>query len=363
MGIKAGELPAYLVTGEEIAEHDLERDIIHPVLEGEDVRRWREPEPKHQIIYANPDLDIDDYPNVREYLERYRDVLEDRTQVDSWWELREPRPGAVTDEQKLITPSIAYYNNFTLLSSDEAYPVNTIYYAVPDDADAHFLLGVANSIVMQFYMRMEGTPYRGDYLMYYGTDWGSLPIARDGAIEERIAETVEEIIEFIEGIEAMDRILDDPARIYEERDVETLALSEHPAIESFELGDTDVGTPTVDGGTITFGDLSAQIDFFDGQEAYRELVMEMLSMKSFESAREVQDLRLPANDGEVDDTLAALGGVSDELAAAAAEMQSLQDDLDELVFDLYGFDPEVRELIAERTETPANPLDTRVVKL
>jgi type I restriction-modification system DNA methylase subunit len=363
LGIKAGELPAYLVTDEEITEYDLERDLLHPVLEGGDVRRWREPESQHEIIYAHPDLDIDNYPNTREYLEQYRDVLENRTQVDSWWELREPRPGAVTDESKLITPSIAYYNNFTLLSSDEAYPVNTIYYAVPDDADEHFLLGVANSIVMQFYMRMEGTPYRGDYLMYYGNDWGSLPIARDSAIEERIAETVEDIIEFIEGIEAADRILDDPARIYDQRDVETLPLSDHPAIESFELGDTEVGTPRVDGGTITFGDLSARIDFFDGRETCRELVMEMLSMKSFESARDVQDLRLPANDGKVDKVLAALDGVSDDLTAAAAEMQSLQDELDELVCDLYGFDDEVCDLLAERTETPANPLDTRVVKL
>lgn len=35
-GLSPGELPAYLVTDEEISEYDLERDIIHPVLEGED---------------------------------------------------------------------------------------------------------------------------------------------------------------------------------------------------------------------------------------------------------------------------------------------------------------------------------------
>lgn len=363
-GFSPGKLPVFLVTEEEIESNNLEEEIIHPVLEGEDVRRWRKPEPRQKIIYASPRYDIDQYPNIKEYLERYKEELEQRTEIDTWWGLRRHRPGAVTNEQKLITPSIAYYNNFTFLPSDEAYPVNTIYYAVPENEnDYHFLLGLANSIVMQFYMRMEGTPYRGNYLMYYGNDWGSLPIARDSAIEERIAQTVEEIIAFIESIEVTDRILDDPALIYEHRGVETLPLSEHPAIESFDLGDTEVETPVADGGTITFGDLSAKIEFFEGKRAYRELVMELLTMKTFESACDVQDLPLPTDDGRVDDILAELRDVSEDVEAAASEMQSLQDELDELVCDLYGFNDEVRDLLDERTDTPVNPLDTRVVKL
>ncbi|SNR68194.1 Eco57I restriction-modification methylase domain-containing protein [Halorubrum vacuolatum] len=153
-GFNPGYLPAYFVTDDEIEEHDLETEIIHPALDGEDIRRWRNPTSTEKIIYTPGSLDIDKYPNVKEYLRQYKDRLEERTTIDKWWELRRPRPGAVTDEKKIITPDIAYYNNYTLLDG-EGYPLNTIYYTVPnDEGDYHFLLGLANSIVMQFYMRM-----------------------------------------------------------------------------------------------------------------------------------------------------------------------------------------------------------------
>lgn len=56
-----------------------------------------------------------------------------------------------------------------------------------------------------------------------------------------------------------------------------------------------------------------------------------------------------------------LQAVHTEIATASEDMRELQEELDELVLDLYDFDKEERELIKERTPTPRNPLDTRVV--
>lgn len=361
-GIKAGELPVYLVTDEEVDKHNLETDIIHPVLEGGDLRRWREPQPKQNIIYAHPDYDIDDYPKIKEYLEQYKSDLRDRTGVDTWWELREPRPGAISDEKKIISPSIAYYNNFTFLDG-EGYPVNTTYYGVPnDESDYHFLLGVANSILMQFYMRMEGTPYRGSYLMYYGTDWGSLPLTRDSEIETDISQKTREIMEFIESLESADKVLADPAHIYDDFDVDTLPLKEHPAVESFELGDVEVDDPVVQDNTITFQNLTAEIAFFEGNDEYQELLLELIEMKTFGLAEELRDIHLPAGDSELSTIIDSLKTIRDDIYTTSEEMQQLQVELDELVLDLYEFDDEERKLIKERTPTPSNPLDTRVVK-
>lgn len=363
-GISAGELDAYLVTEEEIEKNSLESEIIEPVIEGEDITRWRVPESRQKMIYADPDLDIDDYPNIRDYLkENYEEELRDRTQVDTWWELREPRPNATTDADRIYTPSIAYYNNFTVKSTD-AYPLNTVYYAVPDDVDLYFLLGLANSVLMQFYMRMEGTTYRGAYLMYYGNDWGGLPLARDPELEEQISEKSQEIIELIEDLEQADRILVNPSNVYDEFDTSTLPVTEHPAVESYSLGDLQVEDVSVDSDNlrVSFQDLSEEIVFFEGQEEFFDLFVELIRLKNFELAEELKAFELPEDESVVSDVVERLEEVRGEIESASEDMKELQSELDDLVLDLYEFSDDEKELIFEWTDLPDNPLDTRVVR-
>ena len=360
-GFNPGYLPAYVVTDDEIEDHDLEEEIVYPVLDGEDVRRWRKPSSNTKMIYAGTDLNIDSYPNIKEYLSQYRERLEERTEIDSWWGLRRPRPGAVTDEKKIVTPDIVYYNNYSFLDG-EGYPLNTIYYTIPEDEDDYqFLLGLSNSVVMQFYMRMEAPKYRGSYLRYYGNVWGSLPLARDSAKERDISNKVDEIIEFIEGLEDADEILQNPAYIYDEFSVESLPLSEHPSIESFNLGSVPIDAPVVDDTRITSKNLTAEVDFYADEDSFRDLLFEILKMKNLELADEIKKIRLPADESVVPEMLDRLRTVRDEIERASEEMQELQDELDELVMDLYGFEDEEKELIRERTDTPSNPLDTRMV--
>lgn len=360
-GFSSGNLSAYLVTQEEIERNELEEEIIYPVLEGEDIRRWRKPISHQKIIYADPNYDIDKYLNIKRYLEKYKDDLEDRTEIKNWWGLRRHRPGAVTDEKKIITPKIAYYTNFTLLNGEE-YPVDTIYYAVPkDETDYHFLLSLANSIVMQFYMRMEGTTYRGSYLMYYGNDWGSLPITQDNELEEKISAKTREINEFIEDLEIADEVLSNPSRIYDNFDVDIVPLTEHPAIQSFNLESEELESPVMENNKITFQNLTTEIKFFEDQDEFQELFYRIIEMRDFKMADSLKEIPLPTNDSLLPEIQDALDDIRNELETAGEEMQKLQDDLDELVLDLYSFDDEEKQLIRERTDTPSNPLDTRMV--
>lgn len=361
-GIKPGKLEAYLVSDEEVEEYDLEKQYVHPVLRGKNINRWRKPKPPQNLIYITSDDDPDNFENIIDYLQQYRSLLEERTQVDTWWELREPRPGATTDEPKIVTPKIAYYNNFTFLNG-EGYPLTTIYYAVPENEDdLDFLLGLTNSIVMQFYMNQESPKYQNSYLHYYGNIWGKLPVARDSALEDEIASKTQEILEFIGEQKRAGEILSNPATVYDDFDVDTLPLREHPAVESFSLGDEDFTSPVVDGTTAKFESLSAQIEFFEGKEDYLNLFNELVAMKSFGVVEELGDVPLPDTDGELADILAKLRDVREEIESASEQMRELQEELDDLVLDLYDFDDETRELVHKRTESPTNPLDTRVVQ-
>jgi len=361
LGIKTGEDDAFVVSQNDIDQYDLEEEIIHPTLVGEDVKRWRQPEAQDYLIYADPNYDIDDYPNIKRYLdENYRDDLDDRTHVDQWWELREPRRNAADGEPKILTPDIAYYNNFTY-DETGAFPLNTCYYATPR-ADAHYLLGVANSTVMQFYMRKEAPTYRGSFLRYYGDIWGSLPMSRDDDLEDKISEKSKEIVGLYNEIDTAQKVLEKPSQVYEELGLDTQPLARHPAIESYDLNDTEVGKTNVDGTKLQFQDLTGEIQFFDDHDAIVELVSTLIRMTEFESAEEITELPLPENTDTADETLAALIEAEDTVEEAKEDALELHEDLDELVFDLYDFNDEVREIIQDRTPTPTNPLKTRVSK-
>lgn len=361
LGIKTGEDDAFVVSQTDIDEYDLEKKIIYPTLVGKDVKRWRQPDAQDYLIYTDPNYGIDNYPNIKRYLdENYRDVLEDRTQVDSWWELREPRRGAADGEPKILTPDIAYYNNFTYDETGN-FPLNTCYYATPG-ADEHYLLGVANSIVMQFYMRMEAPTYRGSFLRYYGNIWGSLPMSRDDDLENAIADKSKEIIDLFNEIDTAQRLVEDPTEVYEKLDVETLPLARHPAVERYELRDTEVGKTAVDGTTLQFQDLTGQIDFFDGQKPMIDLVKTMIRMDSFDSAEHISELALPKDADIAETAVDALVEAEATVEEAKEDAIQLHHELDDLVYDLYGFDDEVKEIIEERTPTPTNPLETRVSK-
>lgn len=361
-GVKPGKLEAYLVSDEEIEQHQLEEEYIHPVLRGQDISRWRTPTPQQNMIYITSDDDPTNFENILSYLQQYKSDLEERTQVDTWWEIREPRPSATTNNKKVASPKIFYYTNFTVLSG-EGYPTTGVYYGEPkNEVDLNFLLGLTNSIVMQFYVNQESPKYRGSYLQCYGNIWGALPVTRDSKIENEIAAKTQEIREFIDDQKRADEILNNPAMVFEEFDVETLPLREHPAVESFSLGDEDFTSPVLNGTTVEFESLSAEINFFDGNEKYTELFMNLISMKSFGVVEELEDVPLPDLDGDLDAILTELEEVRKDIETAGEQMRELQDELDDLVLDMYGFDKENKRLIKEYTESPTNPLDTRVVK-
>lgn len=359
LGIKTGEDDAFVVTQEDIDEYDLEEEIIHSVIVGEDVKRWRLPVTDEFLIYTDPQYNIDDYPNIRKYLdENYREELEDRTQVDSWWELREPRRNAADGEPKILTPDIAYYNNFTY-DTTGAFPLNTAYYATPR-VDPHYLLGIANSTVMQFYMRKEAPTYRGSHLRYYGEIWGNLPVPRDEELEDDISDKVEEIIEFYEDIATAQDIIEHPLHAYDVEDVDTIPLARHPSIKRYELNDTDVDKTVVEDGKIQFQDLTGEIEFFDGDSEVIDLIELLIHLIDFDSAEDIEELHLPEDDEGVAGILQLIQDAQQTVEESKDDALELHEELDILVYDIYDFDEVVRDIIKERTPTPTNPLVTRV---
>jgi hypothetical protein len=162
-------------------------------------------------------------------------------------------------------------------------------------------------------------------------------------------------------MEEQDKILENPARIYDDFGIESLPIAEHPVIEFFDLENVEVDAHTVKDSRIMFENSTAEIEFFDGNDVYQRLLVEILEMKNFEIANEIKKIRLPMDESEIPAIIERLRTVRGELETASEDMRELQTELDDLVLELYGFSEKEKELIRERTETPSNPLDTRVV--
>lgn len=355
-GIITGEDDAYVVSEEQIQDKNLEREIIHPVLVGEDIKRWRDPEPNQYLIYADPNYDIDDYPNIKSHLEEYKEELEGRTSTDSWWELREPRRNVTDNEPKILTTDIAYYNNFTYDES-ATYFLGTVYYSNPN-VDPLFLTGIANSTVMQFYMRKEAPTYRGDFLRYYGEVWGKLPISRDDDLEEDISDKSEEIIEFYEDIATAQDIIEHPLNAYNVENVDTTSFTRHPSVKQYNLKDTEIGEITIVENKIQFDNLSCEIEFFDGNDKLIKLTEKLIDMLDIGSAEKITDIQLP--DTGAGDVLETIRKAEKEVEESKEDAIELHNELDDLVYELYEFDEQVKDIIQDRTPTPTNPLITRV---
>ena len=103
-----------------IAEHHSSEDILKPLLQGRDIRRWQVEPPGQWLIFAYRGIEINAYPAIRKYLEKHRDSLSKRKGKGEWYELR----ASVKEIEryagpKLVCPNL--YNTQTFAVETEGF--------------------------------------------------------------------------------------------------------------------------------------------------------------------------------------------------------------------------------------------------
>jgi hypothetical protein len=93
-GVKTGCNDAFVIdtaTKERICAADpRSSELLRPLLEGKDIKRWRSESRGLWLIYIPKNrIDIDDYPAVRDWLQRHRGKLERRATKQAWYELQQ----------------------------------------------------------------------------------------------------------------------------------------------------------------------------------------------------------------------------------------------------------------------------------
>ena len=126
--------------------------LLKPYADAESIIRWRaEPQARWLIHTPHGAVNIDQYPAVKQHLQRFKSELEQRGSAQQWFELAQGHhvdPGHVADI-KIVYRSSSDWPGFTLDQGGVYYP-DASYYLPRGD---YFLAGLLNSKIYWFLLK------------------------------------------------------------------------------------------------------------------------------------------------------------------------------------------------------------------
>ncbi len=166
-------------------------EIIKPLIVGDDIRKYEINYQKTYLIFVRRGTNIEKYPTVKKYLEKFRQRLEPRPKdffgdwngrkVGSyqWYEIQDSVDYWESFEQsKIVYPDIAKESRFSL-DRTGSYPVNTIYLIPNEDK---YLLALLNSKLIFFFMSQNsavlGDSDKQGRLRFFGQYMEQVPIRK-----------------------------------------------------------------------------------------------------------------------------------------------------------------------------------------
>jgi len=166
----------FTVTEETIRRNRLEHALLRPLLKNQNVRRYCFEHGGRYVIMTTDDIDISEYPNIEEHLQRYKPLLEKRHFLRDapWYTLRYLGGLNVmlSKKDRLMTPFVAPENRFALIKGEDGYICTTdMYYIVAKDncpIDLKYVLGILNSKLMNFYHKNTAKAVDGKARTSYG---------------------------------------------------------------------------------------------------------------------------------------------------------------------------------------------------
>ncbi|MFI5253065.1 MAG: Eco57I restriction-modification methylase domain-containing protein [Bacteroidota bacterium] len=106
-GISSGLDKAYVYNSKQVSDFKLEKELLKKLMIGGEINRYSfNPKSKKQIIYITPEINLDNYPNCRNILQPFREVLMKRREAANgkipWFSLNWPRRRKLFDNPKIL---------------------------------------------------------------------------------------------------------------------------------------------------------------------------------------------------------------------------------------------------------------------
>jgi type I restriction-modification system DNA methylase subunit len=191
-GIKTGFNEAFFIddaTKNKLVQADLKcAEIIKPLLRGQDIKRWIPEWDKFWIIFAHKDIDIEQYPVIKEHLEIYRNKLEARAGKQLWWQLQaSPSSYHLFEEPKIIWQDLAFHSRFCL--DKQNVLIDMTCFALP--CSDLWLLAVLNSPLIWSWLSRNTIHGKDEVLRLKNIYTENIPIAQP---TEEVRTEVEAIV-------------------------------------------------------------------------------------------------------------------------------------------------------------------------
>lgn len=213
--IPTGLDKVFVLTKKQLVGYRIEKPLIHPVIRGRDVRRWKVSESSLFIAYpykVEGDrlelVNLESYPGLQAYLKQYKSRLTQRKRLseqisrspESWYRYIDPRHPNLFEGRKIVTPKISRFGRFAV-DKNGVFCLNSVFLltSIPSEFE-NFLLGLLNSSVTEFLLAMLSTKINGLYYRNSFKNLSKIPVPLENEqLIKSICEVVKEIINRIDS--------------------------------------------------------------------------------------------------------------------------------------------------------------------
>ena len=143
-----------------IAEHPSSIDILKPFLQGQDITRWHVETQNQWLILTYRGIEINNYPAILQYLEKYRDALNIKRDRQEWYELPISLEEVERfDQPKLVCPNL--YSRQTFAVETQGLICGHTCYIIP--TEERWLCGLLNTLAVEwFYAQISKQLHAGE---------------------------------------------------------------------------------------------------------------------------------------------------------------------------------------------------------
>ncbi len=198
-GVTTGYNPAFIINREQktklVNANTKNNDIIKPLLQGRNIRKWYYTKSNVYLINTNFDLDIKkDYPEIYKYLNQFKEKLQSRAdQGKNWVNLRACSYYTQFEREKIVWGLTADKWAFAYDNGKHYLPSNG-YILTSDKILIKYLLCLLNSKLMEFYFGFIGIMTAGGAFTLKHETVIEFPIKNDKNFEGTIINIVNYIL-------------------------------------------------------------------------------------------------------------------------------------------------------------------------
>jgi hypothetical protein len=204
-GIQAGLNEVFVVDQKIIKDYNLEDKLLRNYVKTKDIKPYRIINRNLKVIELLDNVDIEAYPNIKNYMLKHRDKLkmryEAKKNICKWYAFAVQRNLDIfdSDQEKIITPIYSTSNKFgydpARIPENYLTLSDTAVIQIKDkDYQTKAVLAILNSKLMNFYYKKTRKLKRDNYYEYLSKTLETLPIKYSKNFEFSVIPIVDKIL-------------------------------------------------------------------------------------------------------------------------------------------------------------------------